>query len=69
MNTLFDVNQYWLKRGPTYIGEERLGLEYHPCSGACSIRRAPVSRTRRSVWFTGKCECLLVSHWLQAFRL
>lgn len=29
MNTPFDVNQYWLKRGQTYIREERLGLEYH----------------------------------------
>lgn len=29
MKTSFDVNQYWLKRGQTYIHEGRLGLEYH----------------------------------------
>ncbi len=29
MNTSFDVNQYWLKRGQTYIREDRLGLDYH----------------------------------------
>lgn len=29
MSEPFDVNQYWLERGRTYAGEERLALEYH----------------------------------------
>src|ERR1051325_5384783 len=29
MSTEFEVNRYWLERGRTYIGEERLALEYH----------------------------------------
>jgi SAM-dependent methyltransferase len=29
MSENFNVNQYWLKRGQTYLQEERLALEYH----------------------------------------
>ena len=29
MNNSFDVNQYWLKRGQSYVGEKRLANEYH----------------------------------------